>query len=388
MQLVLTEDQELLAKTARDFVAEKSPVARMRALRDSNDATGFSKALWKEMAELGWVGIPFAEIHGGAEMGMAELAVVMEALGRTLAPEPFLSTVLLAGQTLALGGSEALQAEWTPKIVEGDAIVALASDEARSRWNLCHVETRADAEGDGYRLTGEKIQVLDGHVADLLLVSARTSGAVDDAAGVTIFAVRPDAAGVTIVRQNRIDSRNAALVRLDGVEVAAADVIGAVGEGAPILEAAAARATVGLCAEMVGSMQEAFDRTLDYMRQRKQFEVPIGSFQALKHRAAREFIAIELSRTAVMAAARAIDAADDEAAALVSLAKAQCSEAAILVANESVQMHGGIGVRRARHRLLPEARPCRRAEPRGRCLPPAALGGVPGLLMQQPRARE
>ena len=344
MQLVLTEDQELLAKTARDFVAEKSPVARMRALRDSNDATGFSKALWKEMAELGWVGIPFAEIHGGAEMGMAELAVVMEALGRTLAPEPFLSTVLLAGQTLALGGSEALQAEWTPKIVEGDAIVALASDEARSRWNLCHVETRADVEGDGYRLTGEKIQVLDGHVADLLLVSARTSDAVDDAAGVTIFAVRPDAVGVTIVRQSRIDSRNAALVRLDGVEVAAADVVGAVGEGAPILEAAAARATVGLCAEMVGSMQEAFDRTLDYMRQRKQFEVPIGSFQALKHRAAREFIAIELSRTAVMAAARAIDAADDEAAALVSLAKAQCSEAAILVANESVQMHGGIGV--------------------------------------------
>jgi alkylation response protein AidB-like acyl-CoA dehydrogenase len=344
MQLVLTEDQELLAKTVRDFVTEKSPVARVRALRDAGDPIGFSRPLWKEMAELGWVGIPFSETHGGAEMGLAELAVVMEALGRTLAPEPFLSTVLLGGQVLALAGSDAQQAAWIPKIVEGDAIVALAADEARSRWDVAHVETRADAAGDGFRLTGEKTQVLDGHVADLLLVSARTSGDAGDASGVTLFAVRPDAPGVTITRQSRIDLRNAALVRLDGVEVAAADVVGHVDGGAPVLEASVARATVGLCAEMLGAMQEAFDRTLDYMKQREQFGVPIGSFQALKHRAAREFIAIELSRTTVMAAARALDAGGDDAAALVSLAKAQCSESAILVANESVQMHGGIGM--------------------------------------------
>jgi acyl-CoA dehydrogenase len=344
MQLVLTEDQELLAKTARDFVAERSPVSRVRELRDANDATGFSRALWKEMAELGWVGIPFRETHGGADMGMAELVVVLEALGRTLAPEPFLSTVLLGGQTLALGGSEAQQEAWIPKIVAGDAIVALACDEGRSRWDLTHVATRAEAAGEGFRLTGEKTDVLDGHVADLLIVSARTSGEAGDADGITLFAVRPDAPGVTVTRQSRIDSRNAALVSLDGVEVGAGDVVGAVDAGAPILEAAAARATVGLCAEMLGAMQEAFERTLEYMKQRQQFGVPIGSFQALKHRAAREFIAIELSRTAVMAAARAVDAGDDEAAKLVSLAKAQCSDAAIGVANESVQMHGGIGV--------------------------------------------
>ncbi|HKJ24921.1 MAG TPA: acyl-CoA dehydrogenase family protein [Myxococcota bacterium] len=344
MQLVLTEDQELLAKTAADFVGERSPVSRVRELRDSGDPDAFSRKLWKEMAELGWVGIPFPEAYGGAEMGLAELAVVLEALGRTLAPEPFLSTVLLGGQTLALGASPAQQEAWIPKIVEGEAIVALACDEARSRWDLAHVKTRAEASGDGFRLTGEKTQVLDGHVADLLLVSARTAGEAGDAAGVTIFAVRPDAAGVTVTRQSRIDSRNVALVRLDGVEVGPGDVVGAVDGGAPVLEAAAARATVGLCAEMVGAMQEAFDRTLGYMKQREQFGVPIGSFQALKHRAAREFISIELSRTAVMAAARAVDAGDDEAAALVSLAKAQCSEAAVLVANESVQMHGGIGV--------------------------------------------
>jgi len=344
MPLVLTEDQELLAKTARDFVVERSPISRLRELRDTNDPVGFSRPLWKEMAALGWVGIPFSEAHGGAEMGMAELAVVMEALGRTLAPEPFLSTVLLAGQVLVHGGSPAQQAEWIPRIVEGDALGALATDEIHSRWDLCRVETRAEPVGDGFRISGEKTQVLDGHVADLLLVSARSGGASDDADGVTIFGIRPGAPGLSITRQSRIDSRNAALVRLDGVKVAGSDVVGPVGGGAAILENAVARATVGLCAEMLGAMQEAFHRTLDYMRTREQFGVPIGSFQALKHRAAREFIAIEISRSAVLAAARALDGGDDEAAALVSLAKAQCSEAAILVANESVQMHGGIGM--------------------------------------------
>jgi len=344
MQLVLDEDQELLARTARDFVAERSPVSRVRALRDANDPTGFSRPLWKEMAELGWVGILVEETHGGAGMGLAELVVVMEALGRTLAPEPFLSTTLLGGQALALGGSEAQQAEWLPRIAAGDAFVALAYGEHASRYDPCHVETRAEADGAGYRLNGRKTQVLDGHVADLLLVSARTSGGVDDAAGITVLAVPPDARGVEIVRQSRIDGRNAAQVRLDGVAVSSDEVVGTVGEGGLLLEAAIARATVGLCAEMLGSMQQAFDRTLDYMKTRVQFDVPIGSFQALKHRAAREFIAIEMSRSAVMAAARAVDAGDDEAAKLVSVAKATCSEAAMLVANESVQMHGGIGM--------------------------------------------
>jgi alkylation response protein AidB-like acyl-CoA dehydrogenase len=344
MQLVLTEDQELLAKTARDFVAGRSPVSRVRELRDRGDATGFSRDLWKEMAGLGWLGIPFAEEHGGAGLGLSELCVVMEALGRTLAPEPFLSTVLLGGQALRLGASPAQQARWIPRIVEGDAIVTLAASEPRGRYEPCHVETRAEAVPGGWRITGAKSQVLDGHVADLLLVPARTHGAVDDAAGITLFALRPGAPGLGIERQSRIDGRNAALLRLDGVRAAAADVVGEPDGGAPVVEAAIARATVGLCAELLGLMQAAFERTLDYLKTRVQFDVPIGSFQALKHRAAREFIAIELSRSAVLAAARAVDAGDDEAAKLVSLAKAGCSEAAMLVANESIQMHGGIGM--------------------------------------------
>jgi len=344
MQLVLTEDQELLAKTAADFVAEHSPVARVRALRDSRDPDGFSRALWKQMAELGWVGIPFAESLGGAGMGLAELAVVQEELGRKLAPEPFLSTVLLAGQVLQLAGSETQQKTWLAGVASGDTFLALAQQERGSRFDLHRVATRAEASGGRWQITGEKIAVLDGGAADAIVVVARTSGAADDRTGISLFLVPSRAPGLRVVRQSRVDSRGAALVQLAGCEVPEDARVGALGEGLPVLEAVTDRATVGLCAEMLGSMSEAFERTLSYLKHRIQFGVPIGSFQALKHRAAELFIQIELCRSAVMAAARAVDEGSPEAPALVSLAKARCSDAGILVANEAVQMHGGIGM--------------------------------------------
>jgi acyl-CoA dehydrogenase len=344
IQLVLTEDQELLAKTAADFVAEHSPISRFRQLRESRSADGFSPELWREMAALGWVGIPFPESVGGADMGLAELAVVMEALGRTLAPEPFLSTVLLGGRALLLGGSEAQQERWLAKIAAGEALLSLAQQERRSRYDLHRVEARAEAAGGGFRLSGEKIQVLDGHVSDGFVVVARSSGAVAERAGISLFLLEKGVAGLSVERQHRVDDRNAALVKLDGVALGADALLGAEGEGLALLERVVDGATAGLCAEMLGSMSEAFERTLEYMKQRVQFGVPIGSFQALKHRAAEIFIEIELCRSAVMAATRALDAGDPEAAKLVSLAKARCSEAAILVGNESVQLHGGIGM--------------------------------------------
>ncbi len=344
MQLVLTEDQELLAKTARDFVAEQSPISRVRELRDKADATGFSRALWKQMAELGWVGIPFPERFGGAEMGLAELAVVLEELGRTLAPEPFLSSVLLAGEAIRFGSVEPQQSEWLTKLAAGETVLTLAHQEPKSRYRIEHVETRAEREGDGFRIHGQKIQVLDGAAADALVVPARTAGQPDDEHGITLFLVRRDAEGLSIEPQSRIDSRGAALVELDGVPADMADVVGQLHEGIAILRPVVDRATVGLCAEMLGSMSEAFERTLTYLQQRQQFGVPIGSFQALKHRAADLFSEIELCRSAVMAAARAVDEAAADAPQLVSLAKAICSDAAIHVANEAIQMFGGIGM--------------------------------------------
>jgi len=344
MDLILTEDQDLLSKTAADFVAEHSPVARFRKLRDAKDATGFSRELWKEMAGLGWVGIPFPEEFGGAGLGFAELAVVLEQLGRKLAPEPFLSTVLLGGQALLLGGSDALKKEWLPRLVSGDAILTVAYQDAKSRYDLHHVTTTAAKDGDGWKLEGEKIQVLDAHAADAILVAARTSGGEKDADGITLFLVRKGAAGLGVERQSRVDSRNAGLVRLSGVRVGAADVVGGVGTGGALLERVIDRATAGLCAEMLGSMQQAAEDTFQYLKTRTQFGVPIGSFQALKHRAAKMYIEIELARSCVMAVVRAVDANDDDLPRLVSVAKARCSDAGILITNEAVQMFGGVGM--------------------------------------------
>jgi acyl-CoA dehydrogenase len=338
VQLVLTEDQEFIAKTAEDFVAEKSPISRVRELRDSGDATGFSRELWKEMADLGWAGILFSEELGGADLGMAEFVTVLEALGRTLAPEPFLSTVLLAGQALRLGGSESQQKEWLPGLIAGEKILALAYQERGSRYDLAAAETRAEPQNDGFLLSGEKIQVLDGHVADAIIVSASTPD------GVSLFLVPKGAPGMKITRQSRVDLRNAAIVELEGVSLAKSDLVGGIGAGAELLEEVVDLATVGLCAEMLGAMSEALDQTLEHLKNRVQFDVPIGSFQALKHRAADMFIEVELCRSAVMAAARAVDEEREDARKLISLAKARCSEAYILVTNEAVQMFGGVGM--------------------------------------------
>jgi alkylation response protein AidB-like acyl-CoA dehydrogenase len=344
MQLVLTEEQELLAQTAAEFVAEKSPVSRFRALRDEGSADGFSRPLWKEMAELGWLGIPFAEVHGGAEMGLAELAVVQEALGRKLAPEPVLSCVALAGSILAKAGTARQQESWLVPMIAGEKILALAYQEPGSRYRTTRVATSAERAGEGWVLSGRKIQVLDGHVADGILVSARTSGQEDEPDGITLFLVPADAQGLTIERQSRVDGRNAALVGLDGVAVSADALVGTVDAGAELLDEAIDRATVALCAEMLGGMSEVFDLTLSYMKERVQFDTLIGTFQALKHRVARLFMEIELSRSTVMAAARALDEGDPDAAKLVSLAKARCSDAYVLAANEGVQIFGGVGM--------------------------------------------
>ncbi len=215
MQLTLTEDQELLAKTALDFASERSPLSRVRALRDSDDADGFSRALWKEMAELGWLGIPFPEEFGGAGLGLAELAVVLEALGRSLAPEPFLSCTLLAGSALRAGGSDAQQKTWLPGMIVGERLVGVAYQEAKSRFDPARVATRAERAGDGFTLSGEKTHVLDGTSGEAFVVSARNSGAESDPDGVTLFLVPRDAEGLGVTRQRRLDA-----VRVDGQECA------------------------------------------------------------------------------------------------------------------------------------------------------------------------
>ncbi len=343
-QLVLTEDQELLAQTAFDYVRANSPVSRVRELRDSGDPVGFSRSLWQDMAQLGWVGILIPEEYGGAGMGMADFAVVIEALGRNLAPEPFLSTVLLAGQLLSIAGSSDQKQAWLPGIAAGEKILTVAYQEANSRYNLNRVSTTAKAEGGVWRIEGQKVQVLDAFAADALIVSALTSGRNTAPDGISLFLIPKDAPGVGIIPQSRVDCRPVALVGLRDVTVGMESMVGAVGGGGPFLSQVVDQATVGLCAEMLGGMTQIFETTLDYLKTRTQFGVRIGSFQALKHRAARLFMDLELARSAVMAAARAVDSGDAEAEAFISLAKARCSDTFVLAANEGVQMHGGIGM--------------------------------------------
>jgi alkylation response protein AidB-like acyl-CoA dehydrogenase len=343
--LSLSEDQAILAKTASAFAAERLPLARVRKLRESADGLGYSREVWREMAKLGWMGIPFAEAHGGAGLGLAELVLVTEALGRCLAPEPLVASVMLAGHALARAGNGAQRASALGPLLAGEKVVALAFHERGARYDVHHVTTRAEKASAGhYRIDGAKTHVAAGYKADALVVTARTSGEPGDATGITLFLVPADAPGLTIVKQHLIDSRNAALVELRGVEVSESAVIGTVGGGAGVLDEAIDGATVALCGEMLGGMSEAFERTLAYLKERTQFGVAIGTFQALKHRAARMFVEIELGRSAVMAAARAVDAGLPHARALVSAAKARCSDGYVLVANEAVQMHGGIGM--------------------------------------------
>ncbi len=343
MALTLTAEAALIRETAQQFFAEKSPVAALRKLRDDKHPDGFSRPLWREMAELGWAGFLVPEAYGGSDFGCLGFGQVMEAAGRHLAATPLLSTALIGAGALALAGSAAQKQAHLPALAEGKRIFALALEEGPHHAPH-RITTEAKRAGKGFRLDGEKRFVLDGHVADVLIVAARTSGDRTSRQGITLFLVPGDAAGLTRTRTLMVDSRNAATVRLDGVTVGEDAVLGRIDAGADLLDTILDRARAGLAAEMLGSAVEAFERTVHYLKERKQFGVPIGSFQALKHRAALMFCEIELTRSAVIAALAALDEGAGDAPQLASLAKAKAGDCAFLVSNEGVQMHGGIGM--------------------------------------------
>ena len=330
--LLLNDEQKMLSKTARELIRERAPAARIRAFRDSKDGRGFSRELWSEMAELGWLGLQIPEEHDGLGLGFFDLCILLEQTGRELMPEPFISTLLLAAQALLLGGTPQQKAALLPGVVSGELFLALGYEEAGA-------PVVAKKTADGFELSGEKVQVLDGHVADRIIVSAATSD--EDA---TLFLVDPASAGVTITRQHRIDGLGAAMVLLDGVRVGADAIVGALDEGGALLESVLQRAAVGASAQMLGASEQAFEDTTEYIKEREQFGVPIGSFQALQHRAVQVFTEIALTRSVVLAAARAIDEAPDDVERLSTLANCMASETFVHTAKEAIQMHGGIGV--------------------------------------------
>jgi alkylation response protein AidB-like acyl-CoA dehydrogenase len=346
MSLVLSEDQQLLKDSAKAFVDQNAPVSVLRGLRDSKDAQGYDQNLWRQMLELGWAGMAIPEAYGGFEFGYGGLGVVLEESGRTLVSSPLIATVLLGASAINELGSDAQKSEFLPQVVSGELLLALAIDE-KPHHRPCRIETSAVKSGEGYVLNGCKTFVLDGHIANKLVVVARTSGAIDDEAGLSVFLVDAAAEGVSINRSWMVDSRNSAMLSLINVKVGADALLGAEGGAYTSLTRVLDIGRIGVAAEMLGSMQQAFEITLDYLKQREQFGVLIGSFQGLQHRAAEMYSEIELCKSAVRAALAALDDADKtdaDIAEFASIAKAKLSEVSTLVSNEAVQMHGGIGM--------------------------------------------
>lgn len=341
--LVLNEDQVQLKDSARAFIQNKAPIAAFRKLRDSNDKDGFDRNLWKEMADLGWAGIIIPEEFGGFGFGYTGLGVVLEETGRTLAASPLISTALIGATAVLLGGSTAQKKEILPAIAAGGWLMALAHEEGPHHAPYA-IATKAKADGGGFILSGKKTFVLDGHVADQLIVVARTSGKSGAREGLTLFLVDSKTPGVKITRTLMADSRNAANVKFTNVKLASNTMLGAIDQGADILDPVLDRARIGLAAEMLGSVREEFERTVEYLKTRQQFGVLIGTFQALKHRAAEMFCEIELSISVLLDGLIAIDENRKDVPQMASLVKARLNDTYFLVSNEALQMHGGIGM--------------------------------------------
>jgi alkylation response protein AidB-like acyl-CoA dehydrogenase len=338
----LSEEQVLLRDAAKNWVREKSPVVAFRKLRDSGNAGGFDRAAWREMAEMGWAGILVPEEFGGSGLGYTTLGLVLEELGRTLTASPLFATSI-ATTALLLAGSVDQKQQWLPRIADGSVIATLAIDEVAHHAPE-QIALMAAKTGSGYTLNGGKRFVLEGGTADLFVVATRTGGNPGDKRGITLFLVEGTANGLTRERLNTVDSRGVANLTFDNVELPGSVVLGSVGSGFDVLDAVLDRARASLAAEMLGAATQSFEVTLDYLKTRVQFGQVIGTFQALQHRAAKMYTELELTRSCVEAALRAIDNSANDIPALCSLAKARANDTWYLVSNEMVQMHGGIGM--------------------------------------------
>ena len=335
--LVLNEEQQLLKDSAREFLKKKSPVSALRKLRDTNDEHGYSPALWNEMMEMGWGALAFQEEYGGLDFGYFGMGIILEEMGRTLNASPMISSILMGGAAISIAGNEDQKATLLPAIAMGEKILTIALEEG-PRHNPDSIHLSAQKSDGGYVLNGKKHFVMDGHIADHFVVAANTDK------GTTLFLVNKETDGVIVERVIMVDSRNSATLTLDNVTVPEENILGGVGEGKALLDQILDISRIGISAELLGVISEAFERTINYLKERKQFGVPIGVFQALQHRAAIMFCEIELCQSVVMKSLQAIDNEADNLAMMASLTKAKVSQTAKLVTNEAVQLFGGIGM--------------------------------------------
>ena len=343
MDFGLSEEQRLLKESVDGLLADAYDFEQRK--KYGAEKGGWSKAVWGKLAEQGLLGLPFAEDDGGFGAGAVETMIVMEALGRALVLEPYLATVVLGGGFIRRGGSAAQKAAYIPGIIDGSKTLAFAQLEKNSRYDLGDVSATAKKKGDGWVIDGEKFVVLNGEAAGTLIVTARTKGKQTDRDGVGVFLVPRDAKGVSVKGYPTQDGMHAADITFTGVEVGADAVIGDPENGLPLVEQVVDDARIAMCAEAVGAMDESLKITVEYLKTRKQFGVPIGSFQTLQHRAADMFVMLEQARSMAMLATMASDFDDaKERATSVAAAKVQIGKSLKFVGQQSIQLHGGIGM--------------------------------------------
>ena len=343
MPLYHSEDQALLADTVTGFMADEGAISKqLRRWRDAECKDGFGHDLWARFAEMGLTGMLVSEADGGLGMGHVEAGIVLGEIGRNLTPSPFLTTSVM-GVTALAGGSDDVRARYLPGVIAGTSVLAIAVDEG-AKHRPERIACKATRAGNGFRLSGKKDFVVHGASADALIVAARTSGVDDDDAGVTLFAVPKDAAGISHNSVRLVDSAMASHVTFDNVELDGDAVIGEVDGGRVLLTKVLSAGRVGAAAEQCGVASGAFDRTTDYLRTRKQFGKLIGEFQALQHRAAHLYSEIEIATAAAIKAQQLLDGGSERADLMVSVAKAKAGEVCNLAVREGVQMHGGVGM--------------------------------------------
>jgi alkylation response protein AidB-like acyl-CoA dehydrogenase len=343
MALVLNEEQEMLKESAQGFLAEHAPVSELRAQRDAGSDKGYSDTLWSQMANMGWAAILVPEEYGGLAFGHVGMAQIVEQSGRTLTASPLLSTAILGVTAINVAGSEVQKSELLEAIAGGELTMALAVDETIHHDPVQTAMSAVSKDG-GYVLNGEKRFVVDGSTADKLIVATRTSGSPGDMKGISLFLVDRTADGVNVKRTQMLDGRNAAIITFTNVEVSIDALLGEQGKGFAALSATLDAGNAHIAAELLGIAQESFDRTLHYMKERKQFGALIGSFQALQHRAAHWWSEIEMCKSVVLKVMQSLDEGDVKSSALASIAKAKLCEVAELSTNEAIQIHGGIGM--------------------------------------------
>lgn len=343
MDFDLTEEQQLLKDSVASFLADTYDFEARKGY--ARQPGGFSKDVWAKFAELGLLGLPFAEADGGFGGGAVETMLVMEQFGKALVLEPYLATVILGGGVLRHAGSAEQKAAHIPAIAEGSLTLALATTERFSRYDLFDVQTTAKKDGSSWVLDGEKCVVVNGATADKIIVTARTSGSRRDTGGIGLFLVPGDAAGLTRRGTATQDGTHVAEITLTGVKVGPEAVIGDPAGGLAVVERVADEAIAALSAEALGAMEELHTLTVDYLKQRKQFGINIGSFQALQHRAAEMFVALEQARSMAMLAAMTAETEDvAERQAMASAAKVQIGRSAKFIGQQAIQLHGGIGM--------------------------------------------